>query len=116
MTLTRQSTNSSINTNQNNTQTPNQNKRKRNNEMANTEYAQSPKTLRIDSKLSARRHLSGVHFKVLFHENEITKNSPNPKIVPKTKTKTINNPNPKNHITSYFVAHKWCQDKPTENQ
>ena len=90
-------------------QTPKQTKRKRENEIISTEQAQTPKSPRIDPKLSVKNQPSSIHSRVLFHESEITRNTPKPNS--EKQPKTTVKPNTKTNISNYFSAQKWQPDK-----
>ena len=92
-------------------QTPKQTKRKRENEIISTEQAQTPKSPRIDPKLSVKNQSSSIHSRVLFHESEITRNTPKPKPNSEKQPKTTVKPNTKTNISNYFGAQKWPHDK-----
>ena len=98
----------------NNKTTPGPNKRKRQLNDIDTEQLQSPKTPRIESKikneLANNSPVSRIRKRVLFHENEIIKNSPMPKHTAKPKNQA-SKPNSNIQITKYFQAHKWPPDK-----
>ena len=98
----------------NNKTTPGPNKRKRQPNDIDTEQLQSPKTPRIESKikneLANNSPVSRIRKRVLFHENEIIKNSPMPKHTAKPKNQA-SKPNSNIQITKYFQAHKWPPDK-----
>ena len=83
-----------------NLQTPKTVKRKREEEIIHHELELTPKSPKLDKKLSVNKPLSNITSKILFHEKEIDKHTPNNKL------------NKKQSMSKFYVAQKKPPDKP----
>ena len=75
-------------------QTP---KRKRETEIINQDLGKTPKSPKLDNRINVNKPTAGIKSKILFHESEIMRHTPNSKL--KSRNKTI-------------VAQKKPPDKP----